>query len=48
VLPVHHCNKPALDQRYDAALAEPVNGTVEIDGPSAFHMDEIVGRVSRI
>jgi len=29
----------------EAALAEPLNGTVEIAGPDAFHMDEIVGRV---
>lgn len=29
----------------DAALAEPVNGMVEIAGPDAFHIDEIVGRV---
>jgi uncharacterized protein YbjT (DUF2867 family) len=29
----------------DAALAEPVNGTVEIAGPDVFHIDEIVARV---
>jgi uncharacterized protein YbjT (DUF2867 family) len=29
----------------DAALAEPVNGTVEIAGPDAFHLDEIVDKV---
>jgi uncharacterized protein YbjT (DUF2867 family) len=29
----------------EAALAEPINGTVEIAGPDAFHLDEIVGRV---
>jgi uncharacterized protein YbjT (DUF2867 family) len=29
----------------EATLAEPVNGTIEIAGPDAFHMDEIVGRV---
>lgn len=29
----------------EAALAEPVNGTLEIAGPDTFHMDEIVGRV---
>lgn len=29
----------------EAALAKPVNGTVEIAGPDAFHMDEIVGRI---
>jgi len=29
----------------EAALAEPVNGTVEITGPDAFHIDEIVGSV---
>ena len=29
----------------EAALAEPVNGTVEIAGPDAFHLDEIVGKV---
>jgi uncharacterized protein YbjT (DUF2867 family) len=29
----------------EAALAEPVNGTVEVAGPEAFHIDEIVGRV---
>ena len=29
----------------EAALAEPVNSTVEIAGPDAFHIDEIVGRV---
>jgi uncharacterized protein YbjT (DUF2867 family) len=28
-----------------AALAQPVNGTVEIAGPDTFHMDEIVGKV---
>jgi uncharacterized protein YbjT (DUF2867 family) len=28
-----------------AALAQPINGTVEIAGPDAFHMDEIVGKV---
>ena len=29
----------------EAALAEPVNGMVEIAGPDSFHIDEIVGRV---
>jgi uncharacterized protein YbjT (DUF2867 family) len=29
----------------EAALAEPVNSTVEIAGPDAFHIDEVVGRV---
>ena len=29
----------------EAAVAAPVNGTVEIAGPDTFHMDEIVGRV---
>ena len=29
----------------EAALAEPANGTIEVAGPDAFHMDEIVGRV---
>jgi uncharacterized protein YbjT (DUF2867 family) len=29
----------------EAALAEPINGAVEIAGPETFHMDEIVGRV---
>jgi uncharacterized protein YbjT (DUF2867 family) len=29
----------------EAALAEPVNGTIEIAGPETFHMDEIVGKV---
>ena len=29
----------------EAALAAPVNGTVEIAGPEIFHIDEIVGRV---
>jgi uncharacterized protein YbjT (DUF2867 family) len=29
----------------EAALKKPVNGTVEIAGPDAFHMDEIVGTV---
>jgi uncharacterized protein YbjT (DUF2867 family) len=29
----------------EAALANPVNGTVEIAGPDAFYIDEIVGRV---
>ena len=29
----------------EAALAAPVNGTVEVAGPDTFHMDEIVGRV---
>src|SRR5262245_24665763 len=28
-----------------AALAEPVNSTVEIAGPEALHIDEVVGRV---
>jgi uncharacterized protein YbjT (DUF2867 family) len=28
----------------EAALAEPLNGTVEIAGPDAFYIDEIVGR----
>jgi uncharacterized protein YbjT (DUF2867 family) len=29
----------------DAALADPINGMIEIAGPAAFYMDEIVGRV---
>jgi uncharacterized protein YbjT (DUF2867 family) len=29
----------------EAALADPVNGTVEIAGPDAFYIDEIVGRL---
>ena len=29
----------------EAAVAEPVNGTIEIAGPDAFHIDEIVGKV---
>ena len=29
----------------EAALAQPVNGTIEIAGPDAFRIDEIVGRV---
>jgi uncharacterized protein YbjT (DUF2867 family) len=29
----------------EAALAEPVNGTVEIAGPDRFHIDEIVDKV---
>ena len=29
----------------EAALADPVNGTVEIGGPVKFYMDEIVGKV---
>jgi len=29
----------------EAALAEPVNGMVEIAGPDAFHLDEIVSKV---
>jgi uncharacterized protein YbjT (DUF2867 family) len=29
----------------EAAVAEPVNGTVEVAGPETFHMDEIVGKV---
>jgi uncharacterized protein YbjT (DUF2867 family) len=29
----------------EAALAEPVNGTFEVAGPDAFHIDEIVARV---
>ena len=29
----------------EAALSEPVNGTVEIAGPEALYIDEIVGRV---
>jgi uncharacterized protein YbjT (DUF2867 family) len=29
----------------EAALAEPVNGALEIAGPETFHMDEIVGKV---
>src|SRR5690349_2124041 len=29
----------------EAALAEPVNGTIEIAGPDAFHLDEIVRKV---
>jgi uncharacterized protein YbjT (DUF2867 family) len=29
----------------EAALAEPVNGTLEIAGPDTFHIDEIVGKV---
>ncbi|HET9716510.1 MAG TPA: SDR family oxidoreductase [Pseudolabrys sp.] len=28
-----------------AALAQPLNGTIEIAGPDKFHMDEIVGKV---
>lgn len=28
-----------------AAIAEPKNGTIEIAGPDAFHLDEIVGKV---
>lgn len=29
----------------EAALSEPVNGTVEIAGPEALYIDEIVGRI---
>jgi uncharacterized protein YbjT (DUF2867 family) len=29
----------------EAALAQPVNGTIEIAGPDAFRIDEVVGRV---
>jgi uncharacterized protein YbjT (DUF2867 family) len=29
----------------EAALAEPVNGTVEVAGPDTFRIDEIVGKV---
>ncbi len=29
----------------EAALAPPVNGTIEVGGPEAFHLDELVGRV---
>jgi len=29
----------------EAALAAPVNGTIEIAGPAKFYMDEIVGKV---
>jgi uncharacterized protein YbjT (DUF2867 family) len=29
----------------DTALATPKNGTIEIGGPDAFHMDELIGRV---
>jgi uncharacterized protein YbjT (DUF2867 family) len=29
----------------EAAVAEPINGTIEIAGPDAFHIDEIVGKV---
>ena len=29
----------------DAALAPPVNGTVEVGGPETFHLDELVGKV---
>jgi uncharacterized protein YbjT (DUF2867 family) len=29
----------------EAAVAEPVNGTIEIAGPDAFPIDEIVGKV---
>jgi uncharacterized protein YbjT (DUF2867 family) len=29
----------------EAALAEPVNGTVEIAGPETFYIDELVGKV---
>ena len=29
----------------EAALAPPVNGTVEIGGPEAFYIDELVGKV---
>lgn len=29
----------------EAALAPPVNGTVEVAGPESFHLDELVGKV---
>ena len=29
----------------EAALAEPVNGTVEIAGPDTFYIDELAGKV---
>jgi uncharacterized protein YbjT (DUF2867 family) len=29
----------------EAAVAEPVSGTIEIAGPDAFPIDEIVGKV---
>jgi len=29
----------------DAALAPPLNGTVEIAGPEPFYIDELVGKV---
>jgi hypothetical protein len=29
----------------EPALAEPVNGTVEIAGPETFYIDELAGRV---
>jgi uncharacterized protein YbjT (DUF2867 family) len=29
----------------EAALAPPVNGTIEVGGPEKFHLDEIIGRV---
>jgi uncharacterized protein YbjT (DUF2867 family) len=29
----------------DAALADPINGMIEIAGPAPFYMDEIVGKV---
>ncbi len=29
----------------DAALAPPVNGTIEVGGPEKFHLDELVARV---
>ena len=32
----------------EAAVAEPVNGTIEIAGPDAFPIDEIVGKVLEI
>ena len=32
----------------EAAVAQPLNGTVEIAGPDAFHLDELVGKVLAI
>jgi len=29
----------------EAALADPVNGTIEVAGPQPFHLDELVGEV---
>ena len=29
----------------EAALAPPANGTIEVGGPEAFHLDELIGRV---